>query len=78
MGDQAADGVETVLGQAGAKDLIDRTDVGVACHPVAAIGQAVYAQQPQQPGAAPGSGDGGPASPGGPGPVIDAEFKDSE
>ncbi len=52
---------------------------------VAAIGQAVYAQQPQQPqgapqqpGAAPGSGDGGPASPGGPGPVIDAEFKDSE
>ena len=44
------------------------------------IGKAVYAQQQQQqqppPGGAPG-GDGGPASPGGPG-VIDAEFTDSK
>jgi molecular chaperone DnaK len=53
---------------------------------VSAIGQSVYSQQQQQPGAQqpggaqPGGGsgsDGGPASPGGPG-VIDAEFSDSE
>ena len=40
---QAADGVELVLGQLHAEDLVDRGDVGVAGHALRAVGQRVDA-----------------------------------